>query len=59
LDTKWKSIKRIFSFLVFFLGVSLTLGNLSSIPALLRGTLWTPEAQTDDYQQSKDFRWYI
>lgn len=59
MDTKWKSIKRIFSFLVFFLGVSLTLGNLSSIPALLRGTLWTPEAQTDDYQQSKDFRWYI
>ncbi len=59
MDTKWKSIKRVFSFLVFFLGVSLTLGNLSSLPALFRGTLWTPEAQTDDYQQSRNFRQYI
>lgn len=56
MDTKWKSISRFLSFLIFFLGVSLTLGSL---PGLLRSKPWTPEARTEDYQQSREFRWYI
>lgn len=56
MDTKWKSIRKVISFLVFFLGVSLTLGSL---PKLLRYRPWTPEAWTDDYQQSRNFKWHI
>ena len=59
MDTKWKNRKKIVSFLVFFLGVSLALGGLADI---LRkkpfGTrLWQlGRILEDDYQQSAGFR---
>ncbi|MCI9337730.1 MAG: GHKL domain-containing protein [Lachnospiraceae bacterium] len=62
MDTKWKNRKKIVSFLVFFLGVSLALGGLADI---LRkkpfGTrLWQlGRILEDDYQQSAGFRGYV
>ena len=62
MDTKWKNIKKALSFLIFFLGVSLTLWNISGLlrrmsdGMLLRisGTLLE-----DDYQQSWEFQNYM
>lgn len=62
MDTKWRNIRNVSGFIVFFLGVSLTLGN---IPGLIRRL---PDRISDlsqgklleyDYQQSDDFRWHI
>lgn len=62
MDTKWKSIKKALSFLIFFLGVSLTLYNISGllrhmpdgISSWTSGKLWE-----DDYQQSRRFQNYM
>ncbi len=62
MDTKWKNRKRGISLLIFFLGVSLTLGGLTDIlrtkPAGAK--LWQVDRiLEDDYQQSVRFRGYI
>lgn len=62
MDTKWKNRKRIISFLVFFLGVSLSLGSISGIfrgkPSDVR--IWQLDRLLeDDYQQSERFRGYV
>ena len=62
MDTKWKKRKKIISFLIFFLGVSLSLGSLAGIlkakPSNIR--IWQLDRLLeDDYQQSKRFREYV
>ena len=62
MDTKWKKKKKIISFLVFFLGISLSLGSLSGIfrvkPSHVR--IWQlSRLFEDDYQQSERFRAYV
>lgn len=63
MDTKWKSIKRALSFLIFFLGVSLTLWNVSGIFRHMPDTVssWSSGMLLagDDYQQSWSFQNYI
>ena len=61
MDTKWKNRKKTISFLVFVLGVSLTLGGLADV---LRkksgiGTWQADRLLEDDYQQSARFRDYV
>ena len=62
MDTKWKNRKKIISFLIFVLGVSMTLGGLTDI---LRtkpsgAKLWQVDRiLEDDYQQNVRFRGYI
>ncbi|MCM1541550.1 MAG: ATP-binding protein [Blautia sp.] len=59
MDTKWKSIKKALSFLIFFLGMSLTLYNLSGVlrrwdkitSSWASGKLWE-----EDYQRSWEFQ---
>ncbi|MCM1212954.1 MAG: HAMP domain-containing histidine kinase [Lachnospiraceae bacterium] len=59
MDTKWKSIKKALSLLIFFLGMSLTLYNLSGVlrrwdgitSSWASGKLWE-----EDYQQSWEFQ---
>ncbi len=62
MDTKWKNRKKAISFLIFFLGVSLTLGGLAGIiknkPGRIR--LWQADQLFEgDYQQSYRFQEYI
>ena len=62
MDTKWKNRKKGISFLIFFLGVTLTLGSiieiLSNKPSGV--PVWRLDLlQEDDYQQSGSFRSYI
>jgi signal transduction histidine kinase/F0F1-type ATP synthase membrane subunit c/vacuolar-type H+-ATPase subunit K len=62
LDTKWKNRKKAISFLLFFLGVSLTLGSLAEIlrrkPAGVH--IWELDRLLeDDYQESARFRAYV
>ncbi len=62
MDTKWKKSKKIISFLVFFLGVCLTLdGMIGILQNKPNGvSLLQPEKMLeDDYQQSSRFRAYI
>ncbi len=62
MDTKWKNIRNVLSFIIFFLGVSLTLGNLSGLLRCMPGKIsdWVSgRLQEDDYQRSSDFRQYI
>ena len=62
MDTKWKSIKRALSFLIFFLGVSLTLWNLSGLLRRMpeRISAWkSGELLANDYQQSWEFQNHI
>lgn len=62
MDTKWKSIKKFLSFLIFFLGITLTLWNLSGLLRRMPGKLssWTSaEVWQEDYQQSGNFRQHI
>ncbi len=62
MDTKWKNRKKAISFLLFFLGVSLTLGSLAEIlrrkPAGVH--IWELDRLLeDDYQESARFRAYV
>ena len=62
MDTKWKNRKKAISFLLFFLGVSLTLGSLADIlrrkPAGVH--IWELDRLLeDDYQESARFRAYV
>ena len=62
MDTKWKKSKKIISFIVFFLGVSLTLGSLMDLgrskPSGVR--IWQMDKLLEeDYQQTGRFRTYI
>ncbi len=62
MDTKWKNRKNVISFLVFFLGVSLTLGSLAGIlgkkPASV--PVWELDRLLeDDYQENARFREYV
>lgn len=62
MDTKWKNIKNVLSFTVFFLGVSLTLWNASGLLRRMPDEmpLWTSGKLFDnDYQQTWSFRNYI
>ena len=62
MDTKWKSIRNILSFLLFFLGVSLTLWNLSGLARRLPARVSSRGAAgllEEDYQQDRDFRQFI
>lgn len=62
MDTKWKNIRNVLCFIIFFLGVSLTLGNLSGLLRRMPGKLsdWTSsKLLEDDYQRSDDFRQHI
>ncbi len=62
MDTKWKNIKNVLSFTVFFLGVSLTLWNTSGLLQRMPNemSLWTSgELFDNDYQQSWSFQNYI
>ncbi len=62
MDTKWKNRKKAISFLLFFLGVSLTLGSMADIlrrkPAGVH--IWELDRLLeDDYQESARFRAYV
>ncbi len=62
MDTKWKNRKKGISFLVFFLGISLALGNIAAIfrdrPSGVR--IWQLQRLLqDDYQESGRFRAYM
>ncbi len=62
MDTKWKKRKKIISFIMFFLGVSLSLGGFAEIlrlkPAGVR--IWQLDRMLeDDYQESRRFREYV
>ncbi len=62
MDTKWKSIKKIFCFMVFFLGVSLTVWNASSLLQNMpdRQPSWEIGSPLEnDYQQTWRFQNYI
>ena len=61
MDTKWKNKKIGISFMIFFAGVSLTLGNSISLLQKLPGDFWKHPDRVlqDDYQQSSRFREYI
>ena len=62
MDTKWKSIKRVLSFLIFFLGVSLTLWNLSGLLRRMPEGIssWkSGKLLADDYQQGREFQNHI
>ncbi len=62
MDTKWKSIKKILSFAVFFLGVTLTLWNLPGMLRRMPAKLFSrdsAEGWETDYQQSRRFRQHI
>ncbi len=62
MDTKWKNRKKGISFLIFVLGVSLTLGSLVNLlkakPSRVR--IWqVNKLLEEDYQESARFRAYI
>ncbi len=62
MDTKWKNRKRIISFLVFLLGVSLTLGSLADILRKKPGNVNVWELDrvlARDYQEEARFRAYV
>jgi len=62
LDTRWKSIKKALSFLLFFLGVSLTLWNVSGLLRRMpdRISPWASgKLLEEDYQQCWEFQNYI
>lgn len=62
MDTKWKNIRNVLSFIIFFLGVSLTLGNLSGLIRRMPGKIsdWiSGKLLEDDYQRSSEFRQHI
>lgn len=62
MDTKWKSIKRVLSFLIFFLGVSLTLWNACGLlRRMWDGGFSYKKAKLlgEDYQQGWRFQDYI
>ncbi len=62
MDTKWKSIRKVVSFIVFFLGVTLTLWNLPGMFQRMPGKLFSgtgAAAFEEDYQQGRSFRQYI
>ena len=62
MDTKWKKSKKIISFVIFFLGVCLTLEGLTGLlrynPHGIRISQ-IDKLLEDDYQQSDRFRSYI
>lgn len=62
MDTKWKNRKKGISFIIFFAGVTLTLGSGIGLLQNLPGdfSLKHPDrVLQDDYQQSRRFRNYI
>ena len=62
MDTKWKSIKKVLCFVVFFLGVSLTIWNASGLLRRMPEKLsyWrTGNLLEDDYQQTWSFQNYM
>ena len=62
MDTKWKNRKKGISFIIFFAGVTLTLGSGIDLLQHLPGdfSLKDPgRVLQDDYQQSSSFRGYI
>ncbi len=62
MDTKWKNIKKALGFIIFFLGVSLTIWNGVQLSKRLPGKLssWTPgKLFSEDYQHSQRFRNHI
>ncbi len=62
MDTKWKNRKNAISFLIFFIGVSLVLGNAINILQDLSGETipqYVKQVLSDDYQQSRPFRSYV
>lgn len=62
MDTKWKNIKKALGFIIFFLGVSLTIWNGVQLSKRLqsRPASWAPEKLfSEDYQHSQRFRNHI
>ena len=62
MDTKWKKSKKIISFIIFFLGVTLTLDGITGILRYkpFNVPVWQVETLLEeDYQQSERFRQYI
>ncbi|MCM1058443.1 MAG: HAMP domain-containing histidine kinase [Firmicutes bacterium] len=62
MDTKWKSIRKVLSFIIFFLGVSLTLGNLAGVIRRMpdkTGEWASGSLLEEDYQRTDDFRQHI
>ncbi|MDE7223993.1 MAG: hypothetical protein K2O34_09460, partial [Acetatifactor sp.] len=62
MDTKWKNRKKGISFMIFFAGVSLTLGSsISLLQNLPRDFSWRHPSSIlqEDYQQSGRFREYM
>ncbi|MCM1193377.1 MAG: HAMP domain-containing histidine kinase [Acetatifactor muris] len=62
MDTKWKSIRNFLSFTIFFLGVSLTLGNLAGVIRRMpdkTGEWASGSLLEEDYQRTDDFRQHI
>ncbi len=62
MDTKWKKSKKIISFVIFFLGVTLTLEGIAGILRYKPSSVPVWQVETlleEDYQQSARFRQYI
>ena len=62
MDTKWKKSKKIISFVIFFLGVCLTLEGLTGLLRYNPHGIRISQIDNlleDDYQQSDRFRSYI
>lgn len=63
MDTKLKKWKKTFSFIAFFLGISILLGNLSSLFVryssvdVLKKDV--SSAFSGDYQTTDEFRYYV
>ena len=62
MDTKWKKSKRWIGFTAFFLGLTLFLGNLLHIIAMIAGGITTEDmkdAFQPDYQNTSAFQFYM
>ena len=62
MDTKWKKSKRWIGFTAFFLGLTLFLGNLLHIIAMIAGSITTEDmkdAFQPDYQNTSAFQFYM
>ncbi len=60
MDTKWRKLKITFSFTVFFVGMTLLLGNfLSMLRMIGNGQDSLSVCMGTDYQELAEFRWYM
>jgi len=63
LDTKWKKWKIILEFTAYFIGLTLLISNLGSVPYVIYTIRNTPYedifSDSMDYQESQDFRCFI